>query len=244
MGTAKPSASAPLARPALAAPLAAVHAGEWYGALPAALQQALLDDASLRRLGPGEVLFTRGDAFDGLYCVAEGTVQIHAVGESGKEALLGRLEAGTWFGEICLFDGLERTHDARSIGASTLLHVPRAALERRLAAHPAWWREFGRLLAIKTRQTFRYVEEAQLLPPTARTARRLAAIARGYGNLPNRQEPTPQSVRIPQEQLAQMLGLSRQTVNHALRELESRGLLRLHYADIELLDLHALETLH
>ncbi|MNT94427.1 Bacterial regulatory protein, gntR family [compost metagenome] len=51
-------------------------------------------------------------------------------------------------------------------------------------------------------------------------------------------------MRIPQEQLAQMLGLSRQTVNHALRELEARGLLRLEYGGIELLDLPALEALN
>lgn len=243
MGTARPPANASPAAPPKDA-LAIVHAGAWFAALPEALRLALLEDATLRRLGPGEILFTRGDAFDGLYCVADGIVQIHAISEAGKDALLGRLEPGAWFGEICLFDGLERTHDARAVGATTLLHVPRASLERRLAEHPDWWREFGKLLAAKTRQAFRYVEEAQLLPPAARTARRLAAIARGYGNPPGGREPSHPAVHIPQEQLAQMLGLSRQTVNHALRELESRGLLRLHYAGIELLDLQGLETFH
>ena len=80
-----------------------------------------------------------------------------------------------------------------------------------------------------------------------RTARRLAAIARGYGNPPHAADdamPAVQAVRIPQEQLAQILGLSRQTVNQALRELESHGLLRLRYGSIELLDVAALETLN
>ncbi|UIF90494.1 Crp/Fnr family transcriptional regulator [Cupriavidus sp. UYPR2.512] len=222
--------------------LAAVRAGAWFSQLPPALRQALLDDGSLRRLVAGETLFARGDRFDGLYCVASGTMQIHASGESGKAALLGLLEPGTWFGEICLFDGLPRTHDARAVSATMLWHVPRASLERRLAQQPAWWQAFGQLLAAKTRQAFNYVEEAQLLPPAARIARRLAAIAHGYGNLPQAQ--ATQRVRIPQEQLAQMLGLSRQTVNHALRELEARGLLRLEYGGIELLDLRALEALN
>lgn len=222
--------------------LAAVRVGAWFSQLPPALRQALLEDGSLRRLVAGETLFARGDRFDGLYCVASGTMQIHASGESGKAALLGLLEPGTWFGEICLFDGLPRTHDARAVSATTLWHVPRASLERHLAQQPAWWQAFGQLLAAKTRQAFNYVEEAQLLPPAARIARRLAAIAHGYGNLPEPAQAT-QRVRIPQEQLAQMLGLSRQTVNHALRELEARGLLRLEYGGIELLDLPALEAL-
>ncbi|SOY97783.1 putative transcriptional regulator; CRP/Fnr family [Cupriavidus taiwanensis] len=223
-------------------PLAAVRAGAWFSQLPPALRQALLDDGSLRRLVAGETLFARGDRFDGLYCVASGTMQIHASGESGKAAVLGLLEPGTWFGEICLFDGLPRTHDARAASVATLWHVPRAALAQRLAQQPAWWQAFGQLLAAKTREAFHYVEEAQLLPPPARVARRLAAIAHGYGNLPD--GSATRRVRIAQEQLAQMLGLSRQTVNHALRELEAHGLLRLQYGGIELLDLPALETLN
>ncbi|KWR91379.1 Crp/Fnr family transcriptional regulator [Cupriavidus sp. IDO] len=224
--------------------LGAVRTGAWFAQLPDALQQALLADGTLRRLVTGETLFARGDAFDGLYCVVSGTVQIDASGESGKAALLGLLEPGTWFGEICLFDGLPRTHDARAVSATTLLHVPRTRLEHLLAGQPAWWREFGRLLANKTRQAFDFVEEAQLLPPAARTARRLAAIAHGYGNFPEQGPVGVRTVRIPQEQLAQMLGLSRQTVNHALRELEARGLLRLRYGGIDLVDLPALESLH
>jgi CRP-like cAMP-binding protein len=239
------------ATPSRADAATALGASPWFSQLPDALRQALLEDGAWRQLAAGEALFARGDPFDGLYCVAGGTMQVDAAGESGKAALLGLLEAGAWFGEICLFDGLPRTHDARAVHAALLWHIPRASLERRLTQHPAWWREFGLLLAAKTRMVFDYVEEMQLLPPAARIARRLAAIARGYGNPPHALEDaarahprTAQTVRIPQEQLAQMLGLSRQTVNQALRELESRGLLRLRYGSVELLDLAALEALN
>lgn len=245
----------PLPRPSPSLPatqatpwLESIRAGAWFRELPSAMRDALLTHAALRKLEAGEALFARGDPFDGLYCVASGAVLIHAHGVDGKAALLGLLEPGAWFGEICLFDGLARTHDAHAATRGSVLHIPRDRLEAMLASHPAWWREFGKLLAGKTREAFRYVEEAQLLSPVARTARRLAAIARAYGDQPCAPGPTPatarpRSVHIPQEQLGQMLGLSRQTVNHALRELESRGLLRLRYADIELLDLAALEQL-
>lgn len=245
----------PLARPTHdssrdADALAPLRTGSWFRGLPDDMRGALLDGGAMRRLEAGEVLFQRGDPFDGLYAVIAGAVLVHAHDAGGKAALLGLLEAGAWFGEICLFDGLLRTHDARAATRAAVWHVPRARLDAMLGEQPAWWREFGRLLAGKTREAFRYVEEAQLLPPVARTARRLAAIARAYGDTPpatgepgvSARQPH-RSIHLPQEQLAQMLGLSRQTVNHALRELEARGLLRLRYADIELLDPSTLETL-
>lgn len=221
-------------------PLRVLRGGSWFGALPAALQDSLLRDGVSRRLAAGQLLFARGDAFDGIYAVVAGTMQIDTHSESGKAALLGLLAPGNWFGEICLFDGLARTHDAHATSAAIVLHLPRGKLYALLSAHPGWWREFGKLLAGKTREAFHYVEETQLLPPLARTARRLVAMAHAYGNLPG---TARRSVHIPQEQLGQMLGLSRQTVNQALRELETRGLLRLHYADIELLDVPALLAL-
>ncbi|MBY4895995.1 Crp/Fnr family transcriptional regulator [Cupriavidus sp. AU9028] len=221
--------------------LSAIRAGAWFAALPHAMQQRMLGDAVARRLDPGDVLFRRGDAFDGLYAVAAGAMLIHAPDPDGKVALLGLLAPGAWFGEICLFDGLSRTHAASASVHTSLLHLSRSRLDAMLADHPQWWREFGKLLAGKTREAFRYVEEAQLLPPIARTARRLAAIARAYGDAVD--TPRPRSIHLPQEQLGQMLGLSRQTVNQALRELEARGLLSLRYADIELRDLRALEEM-
>jgi len=225
-------------------PFAPVRAGAWFSSLPPALRQALLEDGICRSLAAGQALFSRGDPFEGLYCVLSGTVQVDVVSAAGKAALLSLLEPGAWFGEICLFDRLERTHDAHAASAATVMLVPRDKLLHRLQAHPEWWPEFGRLLAAKTRQAFRYVEEAQLLPPLARTARRLAALAQGHaGTAREAQQTGPYTVRIPQEQLAQMLGLSRQTVNQALRDLEARGLLRLHYAGIELLDPAALAAL-
>ncbi len=91
--------------------------GQWFSHLPASLQNSLLDSARLRRLTAGQCLFRRGDPPCGLYAVLEGTVRVGAVSEQGKEALLSLMEAPHWFGEICLFDGQPRTHDAYAEGA-------------------------------------------------------------------------------------------------------------------------------
>nr|WP_318841070.1 Crp/Fnr family transcriptional regulator [Noviherbaspirillum aerium] len=204
------------------------------------LQDRLLAIAVLRRFGGGQRLFARGDPPDGLYCVVEGAVRITGIAESGKEALLAIIEQPHWFGEIALFDGQARTHDAWTEGATAILHFPQHALTELLASHPAYWREFGLLLAQKLRMTFLAVEEAALLSAAGRVARRLVAISEGYGEWKGRSR---RGIQVSQEQLALMLSLSRQTVNQILKQLEAQGVIRLSRGGIEILDIYHLRHL-
>ncbi|KAF1061364.1 MAG: CRP-like cAMP-activated global transcriptional regulator [Pseudomonas citronellolis] len=190
----------------------------------------------MRRLPAGQRLFIRGDAPCGLYGVVEGMMRISVVGENGKEALLALVEPPNWFGEICLFDGQPRTHDAYAEKPTVLLQVPMAELHALLEAHPQYWRDFALLMSHKLRMAFSLLEEQALLPAAQRLARRLLLIAEGYGGV----EVSRSELNLPQEQLAAMLSLSRQTTNHLLKELEARGILRLSYSHIELLDIPGL----
>ncbi|RAE72795.1 Crp/Fnr family transcriptional regulator, partial [Burkholderia multivorans] len=99
--------------PASLAPyLPQLDAHPWFAALPPALRAQLLAAAELRRLPAGHALFRRGDPPCGLYAVLDGSLTIGAVDAHGKEALLTVADPVTWFGEIALFDGQPRTHDA------------------------------------------------------------------------------------------------------------------------------------
>jgi CRP/FNR family transcriptional regulator, cyclic AMP receptor protein len=80
------------------------------------------------------------------------------------------------------------------------------------------------------------MEDMALMPLAVRLARRLAAMAEGYGEREHRRR----TVEVSQEQLAMMLSTSRQTANQLLKELESQGLIRLSYGTIEILDLDGL----
>ena len=84
------------------------------------------------------------------------------------------------------------------------------------------------------------LEETALLPAPVRVARRLLLMADGYGDL---RLGTRRVLHVPQEQLAQLLSLSRQTVNQVLKEFEAHGILRLAYGEIELLDFAGLHRL-
>ncbi len=212
--------------------------GQWFNHLPALLQDSLLAIAKVRRLSPGQRLFRRGDPPCGLYAVLEGSVRIGAVNEQGKEALLSLVEPPHWFGEICLFDGLPRTHDAFGVGLCILLHVPQAALLELLEDQPQYWRHLALLMSHKLRLTFINLEQLSLMPAPARVAHRLLLIAEGYGET----EHARRILQLPQEQLALMLSLSRQTINQILKELQNQGILNLSYGEIEVVDLEKLRV--
>lgn len=217
--------------------LTAIKTGRWFSALPEALQQGLLADAQLKTLAAQQVLFSRGDAFDGIYCVVKGALRITASTPAGKEALLTVVEPYNWIGEIALFDGLERTHDAIAAQPTVVVNVLRASLETLLADNPGWWRWFGLLLTYKLRIVFVAIEDAALLTASQRVARRLVFMAEGYGEFTDRSRRV---LPLPQEQLAAMLSLSRQTINQVLRQFEAQGLLKLNYRELEVLDLEGL----
>lgn len=210
--------------------------GHWFSGLPTSLQDSLLGAAQVRRLDAGQRLFSRGDKPCGLYAVAEGAIRIGAVAQSGKEALLTLVEPPYWFGEISLFDGQPRTHDAYAEGVTVLLQVPQASLLALLDREPRHWRDFALLMSQKLRLAFIALEEMSLFPAAPRLARRLLMIAEGYGDASGPRR----TLQLAQEQLAQMLAISRQTTNQILKDLEAQGIVRLGYGEIEIVDLDGL----
>lgn len=204
----------------------------WFRSLPPGLQAWLVEHSDVRVLHAGQRLFARGDAPDGIYAVADGAVRITSVTEGGQEALLAVIEAPQWFGEIALFDGAPRTHDAWAETDTVLLHVAQHTLATFLQEQPAHWPHFGRLLTQKLRSLFTAVEDMVLLPPKHRVARRLVHMSAGYGARVGQ----TRELAVSQEQLGLMLALSRQTVNQALKELEADGAILRRRGVIEILD--------
>lgn len=222
----------PHPEPVPAALRAALASDEWFAACPTTLQDVLLRLGRMRPLAHGQSLFSRGAPADGLCCVVAGGLHIGAFNADGQLAELAYLEPYQWFGEIALIDGLPRTHDAVAEGDTQVLVVPWAALQDWLNRHPALWRELARLACRKLRVAFVVLEELAVLPLEERLQRRLRLLAQGYGS----REAPRRRIRLGQEVLAHMMGVSRQSVNKALKTLETRGVLRLHYGEIELLD--------
>lgn len=217
-----------------------LRSGRWFGGLSEALQDDLLTIAVVRSLVPDEALFLRGAEPDGLYAVVDGSIRIAGRTDAGKEVLLTVLDPPGWFGEIAVFDGSVRTHDAIAQVASTVVRVPQAPLRALLDADPRRWRDLGLLLAGKMRVLFAAVEDTAALPVRVLLARRLVGLARVHGEWDDKSRRV---LSIGQEQLATMLGTSRQTVNALLKELAAKGVIRAAYGQIELLDLEGLRAI-
>lgn len=245
---AAPAATRGVRRRAVAGPpgmadlWATVEAGRWFHALPPELAAQLKALAQPRTLAAGDWLFRRGDPPCGLYAVARGALSISgtaACGEQARTALLALVEPPMWLGEIALFDGAQRTHDAQAATACIVLHVPQAPLMEWLAAHPGHWQALALLLTDKLRVCLVALEEHTLLPAPQRLARRLVRMAEGFDQWqPDGQgrQRWRRELDVSQEQLARMLGLSRQTTNQILQELQLAGCLQLRRGKMEVLD--------
>lgn len=221
-----------------AAQCALLRTDIWFSQLPPAFALALLAIGRVRTWRGGEALFRRGDAVGGLYAVISGAVQISGVAKEGREAIVALMEPPMWFGEIALFDRLPRTHDAVADGPTTLLFIPLTALDALLDEHPGYWRHFGVLMAFKVRLAFIALEDLSIVAPAARMARRLVWLA--YCAVTGG-EMGRCRLAIKQTQLALMMALSRQTVNQLLQTLAQRGVIRVSYGLIDVLDMAALQ---
>lgn len=223
-----------------------LRAGRWFAQLPPTFSSALLDMAKLRQLQTGDPLFLRGGPPCGLYALVRGSIRISglvdAAHQDTREALLILLTPPTWFAEISVFDGSTRTHDAHAAEPTTLLQVPHDALQAWLQAHPQHWRDLALLMADKLRMAFVNMEEQAVLPAAVRVVRRLVQMAQGYGQGAD-ESSSRRTLAITQEQLALMIGVSRQTTNQILNDLKARDLIRVHRGELEIVDLPALRAL-
>jgi len=212
---------------------AVLQRGEWFASFAPDFQEAVLASSRLIVLAAGEPVFRRGDASDGLYCVLSGAIRFAGIAPSGKESIVALTEASHWFGEIALFDGGARTHDAWADLSSTLLHLPLRHLTKMLAENPGRWQQLGPLLVQKLRIALSLLEDMALEPPRVRLARCLIHLLEGYGQ--RKAEPSA-ALRVSQERLGMMLSLSRQTVNELLREMEEAGNIQCRRGGVRVVD--------
>jgi CRP-like cAMP-binding protein len=204
-----------------------IDSGAWFSKLSAPLRADILARSQVRRLGDGEPLATRGTPAEEWCGVARGAVRISSVSLSGKQVTLTYAEPGTWFGDIALFDGLPRTHDADVHGPTTLLTLRKADFRALLQHHVELYDALLRLNCRRLRLMFDSFEDLNTRPLQARLAKQILLLARSYG-VPH--GPDGAEVRIglalAQEDLAQLLGASRQRVNQELKGFEREGAVR------------------
>jgi CRP/FNR family transcriptional regulator, cyclic AMP receptor protein len=206
----------------------AINSGRWFSSLSPSLRHDILRVTYVKRYRDGELICARGDAPDEWIACARGAVRVSSTSLSGKQITLTYVEPGIWFGDVAMFDGDRRTHDSYAHGDSTIVCVARGDFRKILAHHIELYEALMRLQARRIRQLFGLVEDLNTLPLRARLAKQLLHLVRSYGvaSLSDGTE-TRIGLHLAQEELAQLLGASRQRVNQELKSMEREDIIRI-----------------
>ena len=206
----------------------AINGGRWFSTLSPSLRHDILRCAYVKRYKDSELISARGDPPEEWIACARGAVRVSSTSISGKQITLTYVEPGIWFGDVSIFDGDRRTHDAYAHGESTILCVAKADFKKILASHVELYEAMLRLHARRIRQLYGLVEDLNTLPLRARLAKQLLHLVRSYG-VPSLSNATEVRIglHLAQEELAQLLGASRQRVNQELKSMERDEAIRI-----------------
>jgi CRP/FNR family cyclic AMP-dependent transcriptional regulator len=194
-----------------------------------------MSSTSLRR---GEILFNEGDDGNQLYVVTEGKIKLGRTSPDGRENLLAILGPGQMFGELSFFDPGPRSATATAVTDVELKSLGHEALSPVLNAHPDVAHALLNQLAGRLRRTNEVVGDLVFSDVPGRVAKALLDLASRFGR---RADDGIHVNHDLTEELAQLVGASRETVNKALADFASRGWLRLEPRSVVILDLERLQ---
>jgi CRP/FNR family transcriptional regulator, cyclic AMP receptor protein len=205
-----------------------------FAALDADSAASLEKTLTSRTVPRGRVVFREGDPGDRLFIVLDGKVKISRTATDGRENLLAVLGAAEMFGELSLFDPGPRTATVTTVTAATLASLDHDDLRPLLSEHPRVAVQLLQALAQRLRRTNEAKADLVFTDVPGRVAKALLDLAEKFG-IP---EAGGTRVRhdLTQEELAQLVGASRETVNKALSEFAHRGWLRIDGRSVLLLD--------
>jgi CRP/FNR family transcriptional regulator, cyclic AMP receptor protein len=195
----------------------------------------------LVRQPPRTVLFRKGDPGTHMVVVVRGRVKVCTHSEDGKELVLNLINPGEVVGEIALLDGADRTADAVTLVDSDLLILERRDFIPFLKRHPDACMRLLAVLCERVRKTSELLEEALFLEGSSRLAKRLVHLAEVFG------KPVPGGIKIDialsQQQLGNMVGMSRESMNKQLKQWRQDDLIRIEDGRYVLTNLDALRDI-
>lgn len=188
----------------------------------------------------GETIFHKDDAGTTMYIISEGTVKISVPSEVGNEMILSILSSGDFFGELSLFDGKPRSATVTSSGPTEVFVLHRDDFIEFVGKHPRVSLGIISALSKRIRLTDTLVEDVVFLDIPARLAKKLLELSRTHGKLmPNGSLDI--ELRLTQQDLANMLGTTRESVNRQLVTFQERGFIKIDRQRISVIKASELE---
>lgn len=209
------------------------RAGIFQGVEPeaAAALAAQLETVSYPR---SSSVFSEGELGDRLYIILEGKVKLGRHSPDGRENLLAVMGPADMFGELSVFDPGPRTASAIAVTDVKLATMDRAAMRAWIAQRPEIAEQLLRVIARRLRRTNNSLADLIFTDVPGRVAKALLQLARQFGTRADGQLRVTHD--LTQEELAQLVGASRETVNKALADFGQRGWLRLEGKSVVILD--------
>jgi CRP-like cAMP-binding protein len=191
--------------------------------------------ATLKR---GATIASKGDPGTSLFAVITGTVKISVSSPDGRNAILNLIGPGEIFGEVALLDGLSRTADAIANTNCELFIIDRRDFIPFVRSQPALAMKFIELLCTRLRLTSDQVEQVILQDLPGRLASVLLRLTERH-----KAEQGGRTIAITQQEISEMVGMTRESINKQLRAWATRGWVRLEHGAIVVLKPEPLQTL-
>jgi CRP/FNR family transcriptional regulator, cyclic AMP receptor protein len=191
--------------------------------------------ATLKR---GATIFSKGDPGTSLIAVVSGTVKISISSAEGRSAILNLIGAGEIFGEVALLDGLVRTADATANTNCEIFVIDRRDFIPFVRSQPALAMKLIELLCTRLRWTSDQVEEVILQNLPGRLASALLRLTEKH-----KLAPGGRAIAITQQEISEMVGMTRESINKQLRVWAARNWVRLEHGAIIVLSAAPLQEL-
>lgn len=202
-----------------------------FGGMDAENARSLIAQMVRREMSRGDTIFREGDEGDSMFVLVRGKVKLARTARDGRENLLALLGVGDMFGELSVFDPGPRLSRAHAVEDSVVYELAKDTLDVWLNDHLDMSHHMLRALAQRIRRTSNTMADLIFSDVPGRVAKAILDLGHRFG----RMERGHVTVRhgLTQEELAQLVGASRETVNKALADFASRGWIDVHIGAVE-----------
>ena len=243
--TLRPSPDAQSQRPLLTARESeAIGRSPWFAALTPSLRHDILRLGRVTRHAHGEAIVEQGQLMRDWFTCASGALRFRRTTPAGKQVTLAYVEPGIWVGEAEVLHRGPNTYDAHAHGPTTVLSVAEGVFRQLLREHAEFGEALLTLQARRMRYLYWMMEDMATLPLRARLAKQLLHVHRRFGEraaVPGQRGAI--GLSLVQDELAQLLGGSRQRINVELKWMEREGIIGIHQRNIVIYHEDQLETL-
>jgi CRP-like cAMP-binding protein len=205
-----------------------------FTALDDASAATLRESMTQVKVSKGQTLLKEGDAGDRLFVVVEGKLKLGTSSGDGRENLLSILGPGDMFGELSLFDPGPRTATATAVTDARVLALANDQVIGWVTAHPQVSLQLFKRLARRLRRTNEVLADLVFADVPGRVAKAIMDLGERFGT--KKDDGLHVNHELTQEELAQLVGASRETVNKALADFAGRGWVRLEPRAVVVLD--------